>query len=89
MLTNCVNCGAPLHGNKCDYCGTEYNSDGVYAAFERGEATGTLSIGGVEYHVYLGSMEAHTVCSGAYRDWSGQLHIDRPAMKHKFSLIEL
>ena len=24
MLTNCVNCGAPLHGNKCEYCGTEY-----------------------------------------------------------------
>ena len=29
MLTNCVNCGAPLHGSKCEYCGTEYpeNSD--------------------------------------------------------------
>ena len=22
--TNCVNCGAPLHGGKCEYCGTEY-----------------------------------------------------------------
>lgn len=22
-MTNCPNCGAPLHGNKCDYCGTE------------------------------------------------------------------
>lgn len=21
--TNCPNCGAPLHGHKCDYCGTE------------------------------------------------------------------
>ena len=21
--TNCPNCGAPLHGNKCDYCGSE------------------------------------------------------------------
>ena len=21
---NCVNCGAPLHGDKCEYCGTEY-----------------------------------------------------------------
>lgn len=27
-MTNCVNCGAILHGNKCEYCGTEYeNSD--------------------------------------------------------------
>lgn len=24
-MTNCVNCGAPLHGNVCEYCGTEYN----------------------------------------------------------------
>lgn len=24
-MTNCVNCGAPLHGNICEYCGTEYN----------------------------------------------------------------
>lgn len=23
--TNCVNCGAILHGNQCEYCGTEYN----------------------------------------------------------------
>lgn len=23
-MTNCVNCGAPLHGNVCEYCGTEY-----------------------------------------------------------------
>ena len=22
-VTNCPNCGAPLHGHKCDYCGTE------------------------------------------------------------------
>ena len=23
-ITNCKNCGAPLHGNRCEYCGTEY-----------------------------------------------------------------
>lgn len=23
-LTNCKNCGAPLTGTKCEYCGTEY-----------------------------------------------------------------
>ena len=25
-ITNCKNCGAPLHNGKCDYCGTEYES---------------------------------------------------------------
>lgn len=24
-MTNCKNCGAPLHGGKCEYCGTEYD----------------------------------------------------------------
>lgn len=24
MSTNCVNCGAPLAGSECQYCGTEY-----------------------------------------------------------------
>lgn len=23
--TNCKNCGAPLHGSKCDFCDTEYD----------------------------------------------------------------
>lgn len=26
-LTNCKNCGAPLTGNKCEYCGTIYSID--------------------------------------------------------------
>lgn len=25
-MTNCVNCGAILRGNKCEYCGTEYRN---------------------------------------------------------------
>ena len=24
--TNCKNCGAPLTGDKCEYCGTEYSN---------------------------------------------------------------
>lgn len=27
MTTNCINCGAPLTGNKCEYCGTNYEND--------------------------------------------------------------
>ncbi len=23
-MTNCINCGAPLNGNVCEYCGTQY-----------------------------------------------------------------
>lgn len=30
MTTNCINCGAPLTGNKCEYCGTNYRYDYDY-----------------------------------------------------------
>ena len=23
-MNNCINCGAPINGNKCEYCGTVY-----------------------------------------------------------------
>lgn len=26
MMTNCPNCGAPIHGAQCDYCGTIFIS---------------------------------------------------------------
>lgn len=26
-MTNCINCGAPLHGHVCEYCGTEYGHE--------------------------------------------------------------
>lgn len=29
-MTNCKNCGAPLHGSRCEYCGTEYPVDVGY-----------------------------------------------------------
>lgn len=24
LITNCPNCGAPVHGTKCEYCGTVF-----------------------------------------------------------------
>ena len=34
MLTNCPNCGAPVRGSKCEYCGTVLDW-GEYKAAER------------------------------------------------------
>lgn len=34
VKSNCVNCGAPLHGCKCEYCGTEYDSDEIKIKYE-------------------------------------------------------
>lgn len=30
VLTNCKNCGAPLHGSVCEYCGTVYRENQIY-----------------------------------------------------------
>lgn len=43
-MTNCVNCGTPLHGNKCEYCGTEYNNGALSANFQSDDYIGTLRI---------------------------------------------
>ena len=88
-LTNCVNCGAPLHGNKCEYCGTEYTADdGITAKFADGSSFGTLEIGSAKYECYIGSMEAHQLYVGAGRDMNGRLVRSPMALKHKFVLIE-
>ena len=87
-MTNCVNCGAPITGHKCQYCGTEYNGNGVAANFSESDYTGVLTIGGKEYQVYLGCMEANLLCgANTGRDMHGRLH--RGEIKHKFTLIEL
>ena len=36
MPSNCVNCGAVLHGNMCEYCGTEHNNNCMSATFNEG-----------------------------------------------------
>ena len=43
--TNCVNCGAILHGNQCEYCGTEYNW-GVYVIYRYSVIGNTPSLQG-------------------------------------------
>ena len=89
-MTNCVNCGAPLSGSKCTYCGTEYNDRGVVCTLSEEDCTGTLCVGGKEYQGYLGNMEGHLIAGpNTGRDLSGRLHIDRGKLKHKFTLIEL
>ena len=87
-ISNCINCGAPLEGRKCSYCGTMYNDSGVVAAFGKDQCTGTLAIGGNEYKVYLGGMEAFYTDESVWRDLNSQLRRVKGRMVHKFMLIE-
>lgn len=86
-MTNCVNCGAPLSGSKCQYCGTEYNGSTVYADFSEDDWTGTLSVGGKEYPVYISEINVDfDAIEGRRMD--GTL-LDLGLRIHKFTLIEL
>lgn len=88
-MTNCINCGAVLHGNVCEYCGTEYNNAAVVANFNNSDYMGTLRIGKEEIPVYIGDMESRMIDSESYTDCNGWLHREMPKMKRKFTLIEI
>jgi len=79
-IKNCINCGAPLQGNRCEYCGTEYNGTtevGFNATISSGK--GSITIDGDTIEVYVGDME-NTIL---YAD-------ERIVMKkRKITLIEL
>lgn len=92
MITNCVNCGAPINRklNKCPYCGTPYDYSDFNASFENKNALGTISITGKEYQVYLGDCEVGTISGmGCGRDTNGTLHGEKTVNKRKFTLIEV
>lgn len=88
-IKNCVNCGAPLRGQKCDYCGTEYGENGdVRVSFD--DSTGIVKVGGQEYKCYVSQMEIHPLVSAnAGRDMSGRMLRDTVRLIHKFTLVEV
>lgn len=88
-MTNCINCGAILRGNVCEYCGTEYNNAAIVANFNDSDCMGTLRIGNEEIQVYIGNMESHMIDSESYMDRNGYLHRGKPKMKRNFTLIEI
>ena len=45
-MTNCINCGAPLSGDKCEYCGTVYGERASYKGNSGCRANGTLNVAG-------------------------------------------
>ena len=56
-LTKCLNCGAPLLGKTCAYCGAEYGekaqSEPLGITLDKDSLRGALTFCGEEYDVYL------------------------------------
>lgn len=89
MVTNCINCGAPIKRDRkeCPYCDTPYDVSGFNAEMEK--MFGELTIAGETCKVYLGSVEHHTLLEEPYCDSEGILHCGNTRKMRKFTLIEV
>lgn len=90
MVTNCPNCGAPITGLHCEYCGTQFKDRNIQGSIDGNSFDGELEIGGQAYKVYLANMQVHSVfgpCVG--RSLSGELLRDKIRYKRTFTLIEI
>lgn len=86
-MTNCINCGAPIHNNKCDYCGTEYTLDEMGRI---NEYKVKLNILGEDRCFYIGDIKVNRLFSdGPYRNFNGDLVANEIAKKIKLTLIEM
>ena len=88
MPINCINCGAVLHGSICEYCGTEYKGDKIYAEFSKEDYAGTIKIGDSVMKVYISDVELDFIKPKLYLDKNGTI-VDGPVKKvRRFTLIE-
>ena len=86
LKTNCINCGAPLHNEKCEYCGTEYHLDNFG---QINEYKVKLNILGKEKYFYISNVETHSIYGDCSRDISGRLVGSKICDKLKIQLIEM
>ena len=89
----CINCGAPLHSNVCEYCGTEYeldeNNNNKNSGKQINDYVFELEINGEKSSFYLDELTVEDVFLDAYRDAEGLLHRQMGKRKRKLSLIEM
>ena len=84
--TNCINCGAPLHSDKCEYCGTEYHIDN-YGQIN--EYKVKLNILGEEKKFYIGKVEKNSIYGDCKRNINGTLTENKICDKLRIELIEM
>lgn len=87
----CINCGAALRSNVCDYCGTEYELDGNCNHTQKGKQINEfiyeLEIQGKPYQFYVGDIQVSKVID-AGRCANGKIQ-DNFYTKRKLTLIEI
>ena len=86
----CVNCGAEVIGDTCEYCGTHYYGKSIIGTFENNDHSGILKVGDIEYNVYISLIEIDTFFRGArMRDEKGRIIEPAFVKKRRFTLVEL
>lgn len=62
-LYNCINCGAILKGNICEYCGTNYNKEKPEAEvlYQDGDQEICITLYGKKLHCYIGEVELDNI----------------------------
>lgn len=87
IAKTCINCGAPLTGNKCEYCGTEYGEHGFIGDIEA--YSGEITVNGQTLRCYIGQIETLPIHSTDFgRTADGTLVANPVAVKRKLTLIE-
>lgn len=89
---NCINCGAILTSNKCEYCGTVYETDSEnninLGTDSVNGLTVTLTISGEKHKFYVSEVDLRYVGGEIYRDECGNLCREASVAKRKLTLIE-
>ena len=89
----CINCGAQLHSNVCEYCGTEYelddNNNNKNSGKQISDYIFELEINGEKSNFYLDKLNVENMFLDSYRDSEGVLHRKMDKRKRKLSLIEI
>ena len=69
-ITNCVNCGARLQSNVCEYCGSVYEKkeikkyyyeDNIKVVKQDSDRKITLNIYGKDIDFYISSIQSHPI----------------------------
>lgn len=91
-MTNCINCGAILTSNKCEYCGTEYKTDKNNNINLKGKTiddyTVELEINGQVCKFYIADMQVNTMGGETLYGNDGKLKRTTPHTSRKLILVQ-
>lgn len=89
-LRNCINCGAPLRGPVCEYCGTMYEKENKFSGkFFEYSMQGEIEFNGQKIPVYITEIECNYVDGCGGRDLSGRLIRGMTRPIRKFTMVEI